>query len=121
MVVAGPSVVCFSLCVISLITLMKDSLSFIVLESKLNTVCKIVGVFFFRPIKLIIKMSTCKNILLFTFIIFGLSLIPHYSIGNNVTEKTFDVIYDFGLVFCIRLKFGKFFQTLRNILRKYKR
>ena len=64
MVVAGPSVVCFSLCVISLITLMKDSLSFIVLESKLNTVCKIVGVFFFRPIKLIIQMSTCKNILL---------------------------------------------------------
>ena len=42
----------------------------------------------------------------------GLGVIIPYSVGNNVTQESFDVIHNFGLVFRIRLKFRKFFQTL---------
>ena len=44
-----PSVVSFSLSVILLMILMKDSLSFIVLESSPYTVWRMVGVLFVRP------------------------------------------------------------------------
>ena len=41
----------------------------------------------------------------------GLGVIIPYSVSNNVAQKSFDVIYNFGLVFRIRLEFRKFFQT----------
>ena len=47
----------------------------------------------------------------------AVGLIIHDSIGNNITQKTFDVIYNFGLVFRIRFEL-KFFQTFVEYSKK---